>query len=110
MGKLGRTVVALVLILANAVGFAVAAQSTGSRMISGVVVGPKGEILKGATIAIRDSLSQASTTTDDLGQFIIVGPTDDATLHVEGQYIKPMDRVVKAGEASSNVRIEIEYS
>src|SRR5215468_8758945 len=110
MGNFRRTLLALVLILSNAVGIAVAAQSDSSRLISGVVVGPKGEVLKGATIVIRGGSYEVSTISDGLGQFSMVAPPTDLTLHIEGQYIKPKNRILKEGEPSSNLRIEIEYS
>jgi hypothetical protein len=87
----------------------VAAQPDSGRRISGVVVGPKGEVLNGATIVIRGGSNEASTFSDGLGQFSMVAPLTEVTLHIEGQYIKPKDRILKEGEPSSNLRIEIEY-
>ena len=93
MGNFRRTLLALFLIL-SAVGVAVAAQSGSSRMISGVVVGPKGEVLKGATIVVRGGSYDASTISDGLGQFSIVAPPTDLTLHIEGRYIKPKNCIL----------------
>ena len=100
--------VALLTAIAQA-GFASATQSSPSRMISGVIVGPKSEVLSGITITVRGGINEVRTMTDERGQFSIIAPTQDVTLHIEGQYVKPQDRVVSAGETATNLRIEIEY-
>src|SRR3989441_6225824 len=90
-------------------GFAFATQSPLSRTISGLIAGPKNEVLTGATVVARTAVSEKTTTTDERGQFRIEAPDDEVTLHVEGQYIKPQDRTIPAGGAQTNLRIEIEY-
>src|SRR5213594_1984642 len=105
-----RYLSAVVLLMAVAqTGLASAEQSPQSRMIFGVIVGPKSEVLSGVTVVVRGGVNEPRTMTDERGQFSIISPAQEVTLHVEGQYIKPQDRIVSAGEASANLRIEIEY-
>ena len=80
-----------------------------SRTVSGVIVGPKNEVLTGATVIARAAGAEQRITTDDRGQFRIEVPPGEVTLHIEGQYIKPQDRIIPAEAATTNLRIEIEY-
>ena len=80
-----------------------------SRTVSGVIVGPKNEVLTGATVIARAAGAEQRITTDDRGQFRIEVPPSEVTLHIEGQYIKPQDRIIPAEAATTNLRIEIEY-
>src|SRR5437879_10144504 len=52
-------------------GFAFATQSPLSRTISGLIAGPKNEILTGVTVVARTAVSEKTTTTDERGQFRI---------------------------------------
>src|SRR5207247_4936746 len=90
-------------------GFAFATQSPLSRTISGLIAGPKNEVLTGVTVVARTAVSEKTTTTDERRQFRIEAADDEVTLHVEGQYIKPQDRTIPAGGAQTNLRIENEY-
>src|SRR5437773_2980564 len=80
-----------------------------SRTVSGVIVGPKNEVLTGATVIARAAGAEQRITTDDRGQFRIEVPPGEVTLHIEGQYIKPQDRIIPTEAATTNLRIEIEY-
>ncbi len=100
---------ALVLSLAAQLAFGSALESRPNRTISGVIVGPKNEVLNGVTILLRSKSGEQRTTTNERGQFSVEAPTGEITLHVEGQYITPQDRMISASEQPANLRIEIEY-
>jgi hypothetical protein len=79
-------------------------------LISGTVVGPKNEVLNNVSVTIHARDGEHRAATDDRGQFHLAVPNDEEVqLHVEGQYIKPLDQTIKTAETSGNLRIEIEY-
>jgi hypothetical protein len=88
---------------------AFARQLSGSRTISGVIVGPKNEVLPGVAVVVRSGEGERTFTTDERGLFSGDLPNQEVRLHVEGQYIKPQDRIIGSGDPSTNLRIEIEY-
>src|SRR5215467_7975809 len=84
-------------------------QFPATRTISGVVVGPKNEVLNDATIVVQGASGEQRTHTDEYGRFSLDAPNEEVTLHVQGQYIKPQERVIYPGGSSTNLQIEIEY-
>jgi hypothetical protein len=80
-----------------------------SRKISGTVVTSNNEAVKDVSIIVRSIDPEKRVVTNQLGQFDLEIPDQDVTLRVEGPYIKPLERIVRAEESPANFRIQIEY-
>jgi outer membrane receptor protein involved in Fe transport len=80
-----------------------------NRRISGVVTDRNAGVLAGITVIARGASGERQTTTSDIGQFTLDVPDEDVALHIEGQYIKPLEQAIRAGSASENIHIEIDY-
>lgn len=79
------------------------------RTISGVIVDRKDAALNGLTVIARSSVGERRTTTNETGQFSLDVPNEDVSLHIEGQYVKPQERIVPLNGPSEGLHIEIDY-
>lgn len=79
------------------------------RTVSGVTVTRKSEPVPGVSIAIRSEAGEERTVSDAGGAFRLSAPAGQLTLEVEGRNIVTRTLVLKAGEETENLRIEIEY-
>jgi hypothetical protein len=49
------------------------------------------------------------TTTDEAGRFMLEIPTEDVSLRIKGQYIKPQQRAFPADTVVADLRIKVDY-
>lgn len=86
------------------------AQPSGpSRVISGVVVTAKEELVPGVTISSSSRDSEVMTISDSRGSFRLVAPQGALTLKLSGKNIAQVTRRFEAAAATENLRLQIEY-
>lgn len=101
---------ALTATLCVLVGYGVAAaQASGSRILSGVVVTEKGEAVPGVNIRINAQGFASSAVSDAGGGFGLIVPKGALTLELSGKNLSPVTRRIEAGDASAGLRLLVEY-
>jgi hypothetical protein len=92
-----------------AASFADAQTGTPMRVVSGIVVNERGQVVEGATVSARAANQVRSTTTDVQGRFRLSFPTGAMTLTVSGRYIARFEHAVAADSPSDDLRLQIHY-
>lgn len=87
----------------------VEAQGTSSRTLSGVVVTANNEAVAGASVIARTASGEQKIVSDAEGGFRLTVPNEPLSLRVEGKYITPQEKVIRLGDPTENLRIEITY-
>jgi outer membrane receptor protein involved in Fe transport len=72
-------------------------------------VDDKGQVLPGIGVIASGKNGQWRAATNSTGQFTLNIPNQDASLLIEGAYIKPLEQAVPVGTAAENLRIQVEY-
>ena len=85
------------------------AQTQGARALSGVILTQQNEALPGATVIIRTASGEQRIESDAEGNFRLAVPDESLTLRVEGKNIKPLERIIGAGDATENLQVTVEY-
>jgi len=85
------------------------AQTQGARALSGVILTQQNETLPGATVIIRTASEEQRINSDAEGNFRLVVLDESLTLRVEGKNIKPLERIIGAGDATENLQVTVEY-
>ena len=94
--------------MAAPVAFTLPLQQTAAvRILSGVVLSEKDELVPNVTVVIRTAAGEQRTTTDAEGGFRVTVPNGPVTLRFEGKNIIPLERMLSAGEATGNLQIKI---
>ncbi|CAN5347195.1 TonB-dependent receptor [soil metagenome] len=86
--------------------------SVTARVLSGVIVTSRDELVPGATVRAETAAGEVTTTSDAEGRFRLVVPDGGGaslTLKVTGKNIDTVTRTISPGEATENLRIEINY-
>jgi hypothetical protein len=104
MGRLSASVFCLLI-----VAHVVAAQRTGSRVLSGVVLTATGELVPGVSITVNSPGGELQTVSDAEGGFRLTVPDRIASLKLSGKNIAPSTKEIVPGEATENLRLVIEY-
>lgn len=86
-----------------------AAQATATRVLSGVVVTARGEVIQGAAVRIDAQGATLSAVSDAEGRFRLTAPEGALTLRLSGENLRPLVRQIAAGESAENLRLQIEY-
>src|SRR5262245_66338638 len=74
------------------------------RRISGVVVTAKNEVVKDVSLVVRGQDPEKRTITNEDGKFSLDIPGEEVTLRIEGPYIKPQERTIRAADTSTDLR------
>ncbi len=90
------------------VSFSAAAQT--ARTLSGALRTNNNEAVAGATIIVRSTQSEQQTTTDAAGNFKLTVAAEPLTLTISGKNIVRQERIIRANEATENLRFEISYT
>ncbi|MBI4467834.1 MAG: TonB-dependent receptor [Acidobacteria bacterium] len=85
------------------------AQTVSSRVVSGVIVTPKNELIPGVTVTARCASGEQTAITDAEGRFQVTVPPEPVQLRVEGKYIVPHERLIGMSEVSENLELQIEF-
>jgi len=85
------------------------AQTQGARALSGVILTQQNEALPGATVIILTASGEQRIESDAEGNFRLAVPDESLTLRVEGKNIKPLERIIGAGDATENLQVTVEY-
>jgi hypothetical protein len=80
------------------------------RIISGVVVTDKGDVVHEATVVVESISGSAETTTDAVGAFRLSVPDERATIRVTGEYISFTPHLLEASDYSYPLKLQIGYS
>ncbi|HLM55478.1 MAG TPA: TonB-dependent receptor [Pyrinomonadaceae bacterium] len=80
-----------------------------TRVVSGVVVSPRGELVSGVTLVARSRSGETRTASDSEGGFRLVAPDEDLTLSVEGQNVAPWERRLPREESGENLQVRISF-
>jgi hypothetical protein len=84
-------------------------QAQETRVVSGVIVNNKREALPNVTVVARTLHDEQSVAANGEGRFRFVMRTGPVTLHIEGKYLRPLDREFTATEATENIEIAVAF-
>jgi outer membrane receptor protein involved in Fe transport len=98
---------AIALVIAASYVFSIA--QGGDRVITGTIVTDKREVVEGATIIVRASSGEQSTTSDANGDFRVAVPRGPVTLRVQGKNLEAVEKSISADESGENLSIRIKY-
>jgi hypothetical protein len=87
----------------------IAAQSASQRVLSGVVVTARDELVPGVTVIVVSPGGELTTVSDAEGSFRLIVPDGALSLKLSGENIAPLTKRIAPGEASENLRLIIEY-
>ncbi|HEX7318037.1 MAG TPA: TonB-dependent receptor [Pyrinomonadaceae bacterium] len=105
IGKFGGVIICL-LIAAQVVS----AQTGGGRVLSGVVVTARDEVVAGVNVNVTSSTGEVSVVSDAEGGFRLTVPEGAITVRLSGKNVKTVVRRVAAGDATENLRLLIEFT
>lgn len=88
---------------------AVAAQGAATRVVSGVVVTAKDEVVPGVNVRLDAQGSVLNAVSDAEGRFRLAVPEGALTLRLTGENLRPLVRRIAAAETAENLRLQIEY-
>ncbi len=80
------------------------------RLLSGVVVNERAEVVAGATVSVGPAGAVRSTITDSQGAFTLRVPPGPVTLSVSGKYISRFEQTIAADAPSLGLRLQIHYA
>ena len=83
------------------------AQTT--RVISGVVITARNEVVPNAIITVKAWANDVQTISDAEGKFKLDVPMENIAVRITGKNIKPQSRIVSNEEDATNLQIVIEY-
>ncbi|MGD0859138.1 MAG: TonB-dependent receptor [Terracidiphilus sp.] len=86
-----------------------AEQGSAERLVSGVVVNERSEVVVGATVSAQWAKGGRTATTGGQGAFSIRTPAGPVTLTVTGRYISSFRQVLAADAPSENLRLQVHY-
>ncbi len=86
-----------------------AQDAAAGRVVSGVVINERSEVVVGAAVSARWPSGSRTATTDGQGSFSMRVPPGAATLSVSGQYIAPFKQTLAADAPSKGLRLQIHY-
>src|SRR5215470_13681047 len=100
----------LILSMLSGVCPQMAARAQAQRVLSGTVVTGRNEAVAGATITVRASAGELTTTSDSEGNFKLAVPAEALIVKVTGKNLVALERKIDAGELTGRLRFEISYS
>jgi outer membrane receptor protein involved in Fe transport len=100
----------LILSMLSSVCPQMAARAQTQRVLSGTVVTGRNEAVAGATITVRSSAGELTTTSDSEGNFKLAVPAEALIVKVTGKNLVALERKIDAGELTGHLRFEISYS
>ncbi|MEW5979650.1 MAG: TonB-dependent receptor [Acidobacteriota bacterium] len=80
------------------------------RVLSGVVVTSKNEVVEAASLTILSAWGQRQVMSGADGTFKVEVPWGPLTLRVGGNYVVPQEMLLGAEESSENLRIVVEFA
>jgi outer membrane receptor protein involved in Fe transport len=86
-----------------------AAQAVAQRLVSGVVINERSEVVVGATVSARWASGSRTVLTDGQGAFSMRVPAGPVTLSVTGKYIGLFHQPLAADAPSEELRLQIHY-
>jgi hypothetical protein len=104
MGKLLAILLTL-LYLSTSLG----AQENSERLVTGMVVNERSEVVAGATVTLQSASGSRTTTSDRQGAFAARVPKGPLTVMVTGEYIARFEQVIAADAPSQNLTLRIHY-
>lgn len=87
----------------------VVAQSTGTRVLSGVVMSAENELMPHVNIVVKSADGQISAVSDAQGAFRLTIPDGAFTLKLSGKNLQPVTKQVVTNQATENLKLRIEY-
>lgn len=86
------------------------AQATGRRVLSGVVVTAKGEMVPGVSVLVDGPGDEVRAVSDAEGGFRLDAPEGALTLTLSGENLAPFVKEIAAGVGTENLRLVVEYT
>jgi hypothetical protein len=86
------------------------AQAQSQRTLSGVITTDRNEVVVGATITVRSSAGELTTTSDNDGNFKLNVPAEALIVKITGKNLVSLERKVDARELTEQLRFEVRYS
>jgi hypothetical protein len=109
IGRWRQGLLILFTVALAAVSFAGAQTGTPMRVVSGVVLNERSEVVQGVTVSARSANGVRSTTTDAQGAFRLRVTPGAVVLTVSGRYVACFEQTVAAGSPSIDLRLQIHY-
>jgi hypothetical protein len=85
------------------------AQEDHTRVVSGIVVNEKSEVIAGATVSAKSQHARRTATTDKQGNFSMRMPAEAITLIVSGTSFANFQQTLAAEAPSEGLRLQIRY-
>jgi hypothetical protein len=85
-------------------------ESAVNRVISGVVVNEKNELVPNATVVATYPSGNKQTISDANGRFHLNPPNEPTRLTITGKYLETTERRIGVSEPSSNLQIQVKYT
>jgi TonB-dependent Receptor Plug Domain len=85
-------------------------QSAASRVLSGVVVTEKDEVVPGATVLVQYVSGKKEAVTDGSGSFQMVVPGQPLRLNVVGKYLAFEERRLSTSESTEGLQLKVTYT
>lgn len=82
---------------------------TATRVLSGVVVTSKNEVVPGVTIAVHSAAGEQRVQSDEEGRFQLNVARSALVLKVHGRNLVTLEKVITAADVSENLRLEVTY-
>ena len=85
------------------------AQTDATRTLSGIIVNQRGEAVPGVSLIARTASGEQRAVSDAQGGFRLLIPAGPVRLRIEGKYVLAQERAINTGEATEDLRIEIQH-
>jgi hypothetical protein len=82
-------------------------QASNQRVLSGLILSQQNELVPGVIIVIISASGEQRITSYAEGAFRAVVPPGNLTLRFEGKSISPIERIIKASDATESLQIKI---
>jgi outer membrane receptor protein involved in Fe transport len=109
MGRNRRLKLLLFFSILALLSVAHAQSSTGSRVVSGIVVNERSEAIAGATVSAHWANGSRVASTDNQGKFSLRLPAGTVTLDISGQNIGSFQQTLSADAPSEGLRLQVHY-
>ena len=97
------------LVLCFAAGALAQAPARQTRVVSGVVLSQRNELVAGVTLVARARSGERRAASDAEGAFRLVAPDEELTLSVEGRNVAPWERKLSREEPGENLQVRVSF-
>ena len=101
---------ALILAILSLIFPQIVAQTQSQRTLSGVITTGRNEAIAGATISVRTSAGDLTTTSDGEGNFKLNVPAEALVVKITGKNIIPFERRIDVREVMEQIRFEVRHN